>query len=234
MKTGLFLLGQGILCLALTVESVRIRRLCFIPIAGISLYLVFSPMKGIFSFPVDYFLACALSSNLFVASDYLLLRDVQTELHLEDPTAEQPPPFHSRFKQAVLLLSNPRGIGWKHQPSNALSRPQQDYQQINAITKFTVDQVVRLTFYMALVHLTGTYDQWNPYIYEKGPSIRLSALFLRPISSLAWAIPVVVFLDGSHRLLSLILIHARYLDPKDWAPLFGSCWEAYTVRRFWG
>ncbi|KAF8626963.1 hypothetical protein AX15_004617 [Amanita polypyramis BW_CC] len=232
MKLVLFLFGQGLVVLALTVKSAYIRRLFFLPIACISLYLVFSPLQLPFPFLANYLFTCGHLSNVLIASDYLLLTDAQAELRLQGQTSSiSTLSFYSRLKWVVSLLGSPRGIGWTHEPSKALPRA---HPRNNDLMKFTVHQVARLSFYIVLVLLVGKYKQWDRAILVNVLPQQLPDFFLRPIGVLIWAIPVIVFLDGMHRLLSLILVHARYLKPRDWIPLFGSWREAYTIRRFWG
>ena len=43
-----------------------------------------------------------------------------------------------------------------------------------------------------------------------------------------------VHMDMGHRFLSLLLVGTGLNRPEDWPPLFGSVWDAYTLRNFWG
>jgi hypothetical protein len=228
MKLGLFFLGQGLFLLALTVRSHQTRGFFFPPIAVINVYLLFSPVKTGLPFIADYLFTCGLISNVIIASDYLLLTDVQATFRLKGQTVSiSTLPFSSRLSWAIDLVGSPRGIGWTHEPSKVLPPPRRAYERNDNLTKFTIDQVARLSFYIFLFLLVSTYDEWDM-------PRRLYPLLLRPVNALVWAIPIIVFLDGAHRLLSLILVHARRLKPGDWIPLFGSWSEAYTIQRFWG
>jgi len=213
---------------ALTVRSPHARRFFFLPIVIISIYLLSSPIKTGLPFIADYLFTCGQLSNVIIASDYLILTDVQATFRLKGQTVPiSTLPFYSRLNWATELVGSPRGIGWTHEPSKVLPKPRRAYERNDNLTKFTIDQVTRLSFYIFLFLLVGTYDKWDT------PK-RLHPLLLRPVNALVWAIPIIIFLDGIHRLLGLILVHARRLKPGDWIPLFGSLSEAYTIRRFWG
>ncbi len=228
MKIGLFFLGQGLFLVALTVRSPHARKFFFPPIVVISIYLLFSPLKTGLPFIADYLFTCGHLSNVIIASDYLILTDVQATLRLKGQTVSiSTLPFHSRLNWAIELVGSPRGIGWTHEPSKVLPKPRRAYERNDSLTKFTIDQVTRLSFYIFLFLLVDTYDKWD------APK-QLHPLLLRPVNALVWVTPVIVFLDGVHRLLGLILVHARRLKPGDWIPLFGPWSEAYTIRRFWG
>ncbi|PFH46334.1 hypothetical protein AMATHDRAFT_120171, partial [Amanita thiersii Skay4041] len=217
---------------ALAVKPASLRRLFFPPIAIINLYLISSRNEDVFGFAVTYFSKCSLATNIFVASDYLLLTDVQTEFC----TKKQDTPvwsrtFFERLKWGFLVVHSPRGIGWTHDTRNGAPRAQ-GYHRENSITRFTINQVMRLACYLAL--LIGVGDTWNTWFYKNYPPVRSQPWSFRPISVLGWTIPIFLSLDGSHRLLNLILIHLRCLEPQDWVPLFGSWREGYTIRNFWG
>jgi hypothetical protein len=50
-----------------------------------------------------------------------------------------------------------------------------------------------------------------------------------------WVVAVVTKLDAAHTVLSLIAVTIIRLDqPCDWPPLFGSFYNSWSIRRFWG
>ena len=225
---GLFFLGQGLFLLALTVRSPQTRRFFFPLIAIINIHLLFSPVKTGLPFIADYLFTCGHISNVIIASDYLLLTDVQATFRLKGQTVSVSTlPFLSRLNWAINLVGSPRGIGWTHEPSKVLPRRRRASERNDNVTKFTVNQAAHLSLYIFLFLLVDIYDKWDV-------PRRLYPLLLRPVNALVWAIPIIVFLDGVHRLLSLILVLEQRLEPGDWIPLFGSWSEAYTIQRFWG
>ncbi|KAL5358585.1 membrane bound O-acyl transferase family-domain-containing protein [Aspergillus floccosus] len=53
------------------------------------------------------------------------------------------------------------------------------------------------------------------------------------MSVIAWFVIARVIIDSTYRLASLIAVAAGDL-PESWPPFFGSMWDAYTLRKFWG
>ncbi|KAF9877273.1 hypothetical protein CkaCkLH20_04973 [Colletotrichum karsti] len=58
---------------------------------------------------------------------------------------------------------------------------------------------------------------------------------LRAVTAIWWVWNSVRALETGHAILAVISVCILRLDdPSDWPPLYGSPFEAYTVRRFWG
>lgn len=53
------------------------------------------------------------------------------------------------------------------------------------------------------------------------------------MSLIAWFIIARAIIDSTYRLASLIAVAAGDW-PESWPPFFGSMWDAYTLRNFWG
>ncbi|KAH7174891.1 acetyltransferase [Fusarium flagelliforme] len=53
------------------------------------------------------------------------------------------------------------------------------------------------------------------------------------VGVVAWAIPGRVTIDFTYRILSIVAVLSGFSSPEQWPPLFGSIWDAYTIRGFW-
>ncbi|KAK2752195.1 hypothetical protein FQN55_008085 [Onygenales sp. PD_40] len=53
-------------------------------------------------------------------------------------------------------------------------------------------------------------------------------------SVIAWMVVSRLTIDGVHRGFSIVAVGLGISEPKDWAPLFGSMLDAYTIRNYWG
>ena len=53
------------------------------------------------------------------------------------------------------------------------------------------------------------------------------------VGVVTWAIPGRVTIDFTYRILSIIAVLFGFSSPDQWPPLFGSIWDAYTIRGFW-
>ncbi|WYZ41966.1 hypothetical protein EsH8_V_000861 [Colletotrichum jinshuiense] len=53
------------------------------------------------------------------------------------------------------------------------------------------------------------------------------------VGLIAWLAPSRVTMDIISRVLSVVSVLSGMTSPEDWPPLFGSIWDAYTIRGFW-
>lgn len=68
-----------------------------------------------------------------------------------------------------------------------------------------------------------------------GPSPRLRELGVRTFVSLFWIVDTATEVELSHTVLRALLAGVLGLDePHQWPPMFGSVFDAYTLKRFWG
>ncbi|KAI9037697.1 wax synthase family protein [Aspergillus affinis] len=72
---------------------------------------------------------------------------------------------------------------------------------------------------MEFAYLDATAEQW----------------FIRAFTPfVSWYAVSRLLLDSTWRALSVIFVGAGLDTPEDWRPLFGSMWQSYTLRHFWG
>ncbi|KAI8933694.1 hypothetical protein NX059_009412 [Plenodomus lindquistii] len=50
----------------------------------------------------------------------------------------------------------------------------------------------------------------------------------------SWFVVSRLLLDSTWRALSILCVASGLGSPRSWRPLFGSMWDAYTLRKFWG
>ncbi|KAK2810596.1 hypothetical protein FQN50_002853 [Emmonsiellopsis sp. PD_5] len=53
-------------------------------------------------------------------------------------------------------------------------------------------------------------------------------------SVMGWMVVSRLTIDGAHRAFSIVAVGLGISEPRDWAPLFGSMLDAYTIRNYWG
>lgn len=224
---SLLVLSQGLLFLALVVRPSPHRWILFTPIAGISCYLVFFTTSGIVT--SDYALGSVILAFLCIASDYVLLTDVQRELRAASHS--QPPhSLWSRIRWAAQLFASFRGIGWEHEPTSFI-RPR---PRPSSRAAFVASQLLWAVWYILLFDLANLYSRWNPSFAKGGPSLAAFGWFWRSLNIFGWVVPAVTQMSIQHTLSSAISVATRTSDPKDWPHWFGFWSDAYTIRRFWG
>lgn len=220
-----------LLCLAaLVVKPSPYRRLFMVPIALGVAFFFRSALQ--YHSHKEYACACLVLSQLFIASDYILLTDVQRELFIK---GQKEPAFHlslfERIKWALSLLINYRCVGWSHEPTYALPpRP------LPSVTrqKFVSQELGRLARDVILFEVLTTYARKSDYFAINGRSMAADGLFWRMLNVLVYGISAIVYGNMSHRVFGILGIVSGYLEPQEWVPLFGSLYDAYTLHNFWG
>ena len=212
--------------------------LCVIPIAGIAAKP--SPYRWMFFLPIVVIATFLMfhtdsiegaSFLLLVASDYLLLTDVQRELHLiGQPKSISDAPLSDRLIWAVKLIIAPRGIGWAHEPTTVLPpRPSLTRGQ------FIILQVKRLVFYALLLDAGQMIMRNNPSFYDKAaaPMAEQGVLWCSyaMLNFIIHAVSMVTIVQSL--IPSLVLVTAGLSEPSEWPDLFGNWSDAYTVHNFW-
>ena len=196
------------------------RWMFFLPIAVITTTLI---LFGVNAEPIVIL--------LLMASDFLLLTDVQRELRLiGQPKSISDAPLSDRLIWAVKLVTTPRGIGWAHEPTVALPpRP-------TNLTRgqFIVSRVKWLVFYVLLFVLGQTIVRHNPSFHITAPPIVEQGLLLRSYALSAFVLNTWSILAILGNIIpSLVLVTAGLSEPSEWPHLFGSWSDAYTIHKFW-
>jgi hypothetical protein len=155
----LHLLVQGLLLSSYVVKPSRFRWLFWPVITSIGFILFCSTLHD--DPQNDMGLRSAVVSYVFVASDYILITDVQHELFRigqREPISMKP--IWDRLIWGMKLFYGPRGVGWKHEPQSVLPphpRPTRG--------RFIVAQVLRLAFYLLLIDAMQMATRYTP-IFE--------------------------------------------------------------------
>jgi len=226
------LLGLFECLIVLTVWIGSAHRVWLFPIiTGVGVYLAFYTTFGQKS--SDYaILGYTVLTHLLTASDYILLTNSQ---YILKPKNQQVPaaqlPWLPRLKWSLQLLTNPRCVGWTHEPTSALPpRPAQSVSRIAFITS----KISWIAIYFSLRYVmqtyTAKYPHTEPYAWPSLTGYR----WLWQINIFGWVLPAVTMLGMQHCVVSAIAVATGISAPEAWPPLFGSWTDAWTVRRFWG
>ncbi|KAJ7438511.1 hypothetical protein B0H11DRAFT_588204 [Mycena galericulata] len=208
------------------------RRLFFLPLLALTWRLLHDAQAG-------YITSMYWFTSLIMASDYLLLTDVQRELRQihdsSDRRASRPiqniehAPFLERVNWAVHLFFNARGVGWAHEPRKALpSRAAPNTPRV----KFIAEQTLRLGATLVLFDLVNLHVRWNPAL---GLRLGLASVgwTWRVIGTVGWAAGAFAGLASVHYTSSIVCVALGISLPQDWPPLFGRIADAASVRTFW-
>ena len=232
---GLYAFSQCVIVLSMTVfsskTSIWTRWLIFLPIAIISYYLVCYTTTG--DVVVDLGLGSAILTQLIVAIDYVLITDVQRDVYPKG----QPPramgadvgaSLATRFCRAFSLYSSPRGVGWSFEPST-LPKP-----STKSRFAFVVSRITRVLGCALLAAFASLAINSNPALSGKTASVRDMGWFYHTTGVFAFALGAVTHISLLHSVLAILCVGVGISRPQEWPDLFGSPFNAYSVRRFWG
>lgn len=223
-----------VLALALTTIGIAARRrsqrnLVFVSILPIYGYLIFFTSND--NVVANCILGSVISTFFFTSFNFLVSTDPQAQFHqVNEPlNSIQEKPFLNRFLWASDLLGSPRGLGWAHEPKNSI-RP----KPRTTTRAFFATQLIWLVVYTLLCEIAEKFHQRNPCFFDDGPPLSSYGWLWRMLSVTFIAVSVVGMFNIMHLASSIISVATGMSKVEDWPPLFGSWFDAYTVRRFWG
>jgi len=168
---------------------------------------------------------------LLIASDFLLLTDVQRELRLiGQKKSISDAPLSDRLTWAVKLIIAVRGIGWEHEPTGSLPpRP-------TSMTRgqFIVSRVKRLVLSLLLLDVGQMIMRHNPSCLKTARPLAEQGLL-----SCSYAMFIFVLNGGAimtiicNLIPSLVLVAAGLSEPSEWPDFIGNWSDAYTIHKFW-
>jgi len=214
---------RPLLLLALAIRPSPYRWTLWPLIAAITCYCYFhlTPRNG----QLD-----SLLINLFIATDFILLTDVQRELR---QVGQQEPiskfGLWTRLKWAAHLFISFRGIGWVHEPRSVLP-PHPNLTR----SQFLTSRLLRLVAVALINDVATTMIRLDPFLAKDAPPFAQ-----QPWSRRFWGVFIFVAASSSymaawHFFCSLVSVGSGWSKPDMWPDIFGKWSDAYTVRRFWG
>jgi hypothetical protein len=225
-----FAAAQCFLLCALTVSPSRYRWSFFPLIAGLNLYCYFLTPRPTNDPLTNMALRSSAISYTVVASDYILLTDVQHKLFLigqRQPISKAG--FKARLKWALQLFTSPRGVGWTHEPTSSLP----PHPKLTR-TQFLVSRLGWLVASLLLNDISSILIRANPFfawdtipLVEQPLLWRFLGTFLIAASS---ALSVII----PHILCGMFAVGTGLSNPDSWPHIMGRWSDAFTIRRFWG
>ncbi|PPQ65564.1 hypothetical protein CVT24_010827 [Panaeolus cyanescens] len=236
LNLGLLALNELYALFAISVPSSPYRKLFFLPIpilAYIHLYVVGVHGKT----PLDtYAVAIRVIFLFFTTLDYVFLRDAPKELRLiGDKTDISKASFFQRYIWAAKLLYSPRNIGWSHEnPKHFPPRP--NYASRSEFIR------VKLRWWICLLFIHDvnlTLTRMNPMFKDVPPVF--DGRVLTDVWQLLWRVhlgigvlvAIIVSTEAFSLIIGVIWVACGFSDFKEWPWVFGSLYDAYSVRTFW-
>jgi hypothetical protein len=157
------------------------------------------------------------------------------------------PTNSSGFLSALFLTFNVRGIRTPWQARNVPPFPD-FYPKVHAPRRgvFLLRQAaictwmyVSLDFYKSISSPYLEDEYWKERLFPIGAEhVYLDATpeqwFIRVAYPILFFAVSRIGIDVPQRFLSIVLVGIGIYSPSDFPPLFGSVWDAYSIRKFWG
>ncbi|KAK7024507.1 hypothetical protein VNI00_016260 [Paramarasmius palmivorus] len=225
-----FLAFQALFLLSLATKTKWQKHLGFLLLIAILYSTFFRPSvevdKG------DAHLGFLLVVQSLMASDFLVLRSDTTDSLFganSGPNDLDASSFATRLRQGLLLILDPRDIGW-----NRRGRVGRDESKMReSRPSFVKRNTVTLVSLFAVFRLSG-------YINRTGVSTALhcdipaGAFWWRIVAVVVYGARVISFCNVLHLSVTIPLVAAGASKPEECPPLFGPFFEPYTISRFWG
>jgi hypothetical protein len=219
------------LCLLLAALVVRPSpyRWMFFPLsAGLNFYCYFlNPTDDDFT---NEALRSTVASHIVIASDYILLTNVQHELRqVGQQESISNAGLMSRIKWALQLFTGNRGVGWTHEPTSVLpTRPNLTRVQ------FIVSRLGWLATCFLMTDAASILIRANGFSVRDAPPFVEQPLAWRFLNVFLFATVWSLNMTIAHTWCSIIAVGSGLSPPDMWPHLMGKWSDAYTIRRFWG
>lgn len=155
--------------------------------------------------------------------------------------------FISKVISAARLVVSLRGVNTSWETKNLPSHPSSlgSRGQLVSRSGFLLRQVAILLwqyfFLDVLLEVTlqeppeNTEKFYSPGMEYEYFTLTGERWFIRVFTPfVSWFAVSRLLLDSTWRALSIIFVGLGIDGPEGWRPLFGSMWDAYTLRNFWG
>ncbi|KAJ9326882.1 hypothetical protein DTO027B5_4708 [Paecilomyces variotii] len=155
--------------------------------------------------------------------------------------------LRARIDAALKIVQNTRGIGTSWQVKGTPSHPA--FYEPNRRSPdrgaYVLRQMVILIWqYLLLDAVTVPLKRMSveDRAREMGPGTEWLFWNASPeqwtrkfkTGVIGWFVIARLIIDSNHRLFSIVAVGIGGSSPELWPPFFGSMWDAYTIRGFWG
>jgi len=224
----LFLASQIIVILVTTPAFIpRPAQVIALILIGWYFYqAIFTQTTG--DFNKDFALGSALPIQYMVALNYAFLTatDELKNFHDEDRTLVSQRSLKKRIIWTLKLHSNPRGIGWAHEPSHLPSRPSPSTPR----SRFVLSRILLVAICFLVLIGTQHFDAvYVGSVLTGNPA----PLHWRMLGVLFFGLSSVCMIFGVNATISAGVVGCGFSSPERWPLLFGSPLQLWSIRRFW-
>lgn len=143
------------------------------------------------------------------------------------PTAEQTKLPKTRLDWLIVVLSNPRRIGWDGPVGQAQPR-----------TRFVLRHAAHLLLGLLAIDVCHAYFSMSAWFSRDAPlhGVRITdlPLWIQASHTAAWVIYAYLLWFLPYNVIALVSVACRFSEPTDWPQLFASWDRADSVTALWG
>lgn len=151
--------------------------------------------------------------------------------HVDDKQWAREMPFWKRVWWATCLLFSIRAVGWSTEVPYVPDMP-----KYRTRWQFALGRLRDSIVYYVVVDITGLYFESNPITSSRAAErlpVTSQGLLLQCISPIIFQINFWAHTSLSYSVLSVFAVMCGS-NWQSWPPMWGSFWDAYTLRRTWG
>jgi len=201
----------------------------FALISGISYTLISTQTTG--DKAGDFGIGSAIITQAVFAFDYFFLSHPSGLKNLADknPKKVTERSLKERVTWAFSLYTNPRGIGWAHEPRHLSSH----IPPPTTRWAFMRSRLLRLLGYIVIEGVISVINASNPAMTTPGKVLSQFPLPLRALGAAGYGIGGCIGIAAVHTVVSIFAVATGLSSPEGWLELFGSPTEIWSIQRFW-
>jgi hypothetical protein len=228
---ALFLASQVILILVSVPAFVpKPAQVISFGVVGWYLYrIIFTQTTG--DFNNDFGLGPTIIVQYMLALDYALLTPPESlkDFNQGDIARVTKRSFKKRVLWTLKLFSNPRGIGWAHEPSHLPPRPSSSTPR----STFVISRILLATCCFLIFGGASLFDAAYANTITADKLLTGAPLHRRVLGVLSFGLGGVSVISGLNAILSAGAVGCGFSSPERWPLLYGSPLQVWSIRRFW-
>ena len=242
-------IGQAIITAVLISSTPKTsgRRVLVVPFLILLAYYQFA-FAALLSKNIVYnaVIACVQFVTVIHCVDLLLIYSISANDLIHQTSLGRSAGTSSYVFHALRITYNFRGVGTRWQVKNVPRFPSYFASQSSPSRGlFLIRQTAILLWqYLLIDVLDAMRKQQSPeevmHLYAPGAELLFFDATAEQrgsriaVSLMTWYIVARLIIDSVYRLLSVVFVGSGVSSPQDWPPFFGSMWDAYTLRNYWG
>src|SRR5258707_1929616 len=208
----------------------KFARVLGVLIVGYIYYrIIFTQTTG--DFAADLAIGSGILANYLVGADYALITSPETLMDYCGGNSLKiaQRSFKKRLQWTLRLYTNPRGVGWAHEPSLLPNRPSPSTSR----REFVFSRVLCIIGCVLGIGVIYVVDASNPGLTTPGMLLSEAPLHWRGLGTTCFGLGGVFAISGVNSILAAFFVGCGYSSPERWPWIFGSPFQLWSITRLW-